>query len=136
MLISCLHRGWPAMVAGVMLFGGSSAVAQPVRVAVTDPRQVMLAALRSADGTASGDIKGDLYQAMAGPLGLSTPLWLDVRTLVRYRQPGCARLLLHFHQEGVPASVGQPAGPRTMDVTMNYCRDGKPPAYAIPAEGP
>ncbi|MQA40587.1 hypothetical protein [Rugamonas aquatica] len=136
MLSSMMQRAWRALAGGVLLLAGSCAAGQSQRVVVADLRPLMLAALDSADGTALGEIRGDLYRAVAGPLGLSTPLLLDIRTLLRYRQPGCARLLLHFHQEGVRASLGQAAGPRAMDATINYCRDGRPPAALTPAEGP
>jgi hypothetical protein len=58
----------------------------------------------------------------------SSPILIDVSTERRYQQPGCSRLKVTFSQEGVhlPGASGTPQR-RTVDVGLNYCRDGKPP---------
>jgi hypothetical protein len=55
------------------------------------------------------------------------PILIDVTTERRYSQPGCSRLKLTFSQDGV--NLPGAAGPerKTVDIGLNYCRDGQPP---------
>ena len=55
------------------------------------------------------------------------PIQIDVSTVKRYAQAGCARLKVSFAQDGVQLP-GQAAPRRnTVDFGINYCRDGQPP---------
>ena len=55
------------------------------------------------------------------------PILIDVTTERRYRQPGCSRLKLTFSQDGVNLPGASGPERKTVDIGLNYCRDGTPP---------
>lgn len=101
--------------------------AEPVRTAVSDPRPVLLAALRAADGMAHGVLTGELAEAITKRFEATSPIYIDVSTEKRYREPGCSRLKVLFWQDGV--RLPDVAAPRrqTIEFGINYCLDGLPP---------
>jgi hypothetical protein len=58
-------------------------------------------ALGSSDGTARGILTGRLAAAISRQFQTSAPIHIDVSTIVRYRQQGCARLRVDVEQDGV-----------------------------------
>lgn len=101
--------------------------AETVRTPVADARPVLLAALQSADGTAHGVLVGEIADAITQRFEATSPLYIDVTTEKRYREPGCSRLKVRFWQEGV--KLPDVAAPRrqTIEFGINYCLDGLPP---------
>ena len=97
------------------------------RLPVEDVRVLMVAAIDSPNGQALGFLTGKQAAAITQQFRASTPILIDVTTERRYQQPGCSRLKVSFSQEGLhlPGSSGPQR--RTVDVGLNYCRDGKPP---------
>ena len=97
------------------------------RVPVTDVRVLMIAALDSPTGTAQGVLTSKDAESITKHFKATEPILIDVSTVKRYAQAGCARLKLSFAQDGVQLP-GQ-ATPRrnTVDFGINYCRDGQPP---------
>ena len=108
----------------------SVATAQPAdggRVPVTDVRVLMIAALDSPTGTAQGVLTSKDAESITRHFKATGPILIDVSTVKRYAQAGCARLKLSFAQDGVQLP-GQTAPRRsTVDFGINYCRDGQPP---------
>lgn len=100
---------------------------QPVRTPVPDARPVLLAALQSAHGKAHGVLTGELADAITQRFEATSPIFIDVDTKKRYRQPGCSRLRVLFWQEGV--RLPQAGAPRTQTIEfgLDYCLDGLPP---------
>jgi hypothetical protein len=97
------------------------------RVAVHDARPLLIAAIESPSGQAHGVLVGDIADAITQRFKGTTPIHIDVSTERRYAQPGCARLRVRFWQDGVQLP-GVPAPRRqTIDIGINYCRDGQPP---------
>jgi hypothetical protein len=97
------------------------------RVAVTDARSLLIAAIDAPDGAAHGVLAGQLADAIAQRFKATTPIYIDVGTERRYAQAGCRRLKVRFWQDGVQLP-GVPAPRRqTVDFGINYCRDGLPP---------
>jgi hypothetical protein len=96
-------------------------------VPVTDVRVLMIAALDSPTGTAQGVLTSKDAESITKHFKATGPILIDVSTVKRYAQAGCARLKLSFAQDGVQLP-GQ-ATPRrnTVDFGINYCRDGQPP---------
>lgn len=112
------------------LVAASMATAQPAdsgRVPVTDVRVLMIAAIDSPTGTAQGVLTSKDAESITRHFKATGPILIDVSTVKRYAQSGCARLKLSFTQDGVQLP-GQ-ATPRrnTVDFGINYCRDGQPP---------
>ncbi len=108
----------------------SVATAQPAgggRVPVTDVRVLLIAALDSPTGTAHGVLTSKDAENITKHFKATGPILIDVSTVKRYAQAGCARLNLSLAQDGVQLP-GQ-ATPRrnTVDFGINYCRDGQPP---------
>ncbi len=104
--------------------------AEPVRTPVSDARPVLLAALKSADGTAHGVLTGEVADAITRHFQATSPIYIDVSTAKRYREAGCSRLKVLFWQEGV--KLPNMAAPRkqTIEFGINYCLDGLPPRSA------
>jgi hypothetical protein len=97
------------------------------RVAVTDARSLLIAAIDAPDGEAHGVLTGQLADAITERFKATTPIYIDVGTERRYAQAGCRRLKVRFWQDGVQLP-GVPAPRRqTVDFGINYCRDGLPP---------
>ncbi|MDZ7855946.1 hypothetical protein [Sphaerotilus sp.] len=104
-----------------------AASAAQQRVAVTDARPLLIAAIDAADGQARGVLTGQLADAITQRFKATTPIYIDVDTERRYVQAGCRRLKVRFWQDGVQLP-GVPVPRRqTVDFGINYCRDGLPP---------
>jgi hypothetical protein len=121
-----------AALVGVACAVITSAVAAQERQPVRDARQLMLAALDAPDGKAHGVLVGEVADAISQRFKATTPIYIDVSTEKHYAQPGCSRLNLRFWQDGVQLpnyGAGGMQAPRrqTIDLGINYCRDGQPP---------
>lgn len=112
-----------------MLCAATSAAPEATpRVAVNDPKVLMLAAIDAPDGRAAGMLTGDLADAISQRFSATSALFMEVTTLARYAQDGCRRLNVRFWQEGVRLAAGQAPQSQTIDIGINYCRNGQPPA--------
>jgi hypothetical protein len=107
------------------------ALAQPAvaedRLEVRDARPLLIAAIDAPDGQAQGMLIGPLAQAISARFSASSPIHVDVSTERRYAQEGCRRLKVTFWQDGVLLSGAAAPRRQTLDVSLNYCRDGRPP---------
>ncbi|PND33876.1 hypothetical protein C1I89_06355 [Achromobacter pulmonis] len=101
--------------------------AETVRTRVTDARPVLLAALQSSDGTAHGVLTGEIADAITKHFEATSPIYIDVSTEKRYREPGCSRLKVLFWQEGVKLPGVAAPRKQTIEFGINYCLDGLPP---------
>ncbi|MFH1658316.1 MAG: hypothetical protein ABIG35_03295 [Pseudomonadota bacterium] len=97
------------------------------RAPVSDPRPVMLAALRSVDGEAHAILSGEIAEALTQRFAATSPIYIDVTTEKRYAQAGCARLKVSFWQDGVLLPGAPSPHRQTIDFGINYCLDGQPP---------
>lgn len=97
------------------------------RAPVSDPRPVMLAALRSVDGEAHGILSGEIADALTQRFAATSPIYIDVTTEKRYAQAGCARLKVRFWQDGVLLPGASTPRRQTIDFGINYCLGGQPP---------
>jgi hypothetical protein len=117
-----------ALCAATLCAGSSVASEATPRVAVNDPKVLMLAAIDAPDGRAAGMLTGELADAITQRFSATSALFMDVTTLARYAQDGCRRLNVRFWQEGVRLAAGQAPNKQTIDIGINYCRNGQPPA--------
>lgn len=104
----------------------SGAVAQ-VRVEVPEVRSLLVAAIDATDGRAQGILIGPAADAITQRFKGTTPIHLEVSTLRRYVQAGCSRLNVRAWQDGVLLPGAPTPRRQTIDVGINYCRDGQPP---------
>jgi hypothetical protein len=93
----------------------------------SDIRGLMIEALDSADGEAHAIYDGPIAQAMARRFQSAQPIYVDVTTLKRYSQPGCARLNVRVTQVGVVQPEAKEPKDQRVDFGINYCRDGTAP---------
>ena len=117
-----------ALYAAMLCAATSAASETTPRVAVNDPNVLMLAAIDSPDGRAAGMLTGSLADAITQRFSATSALLMEVTTLARYAQDGCRRLNVRFWQEGVKLAAGQAPHKQTIDIGINYCRNGQPPA--------
>jgi len=92
---------------------------------VDDMKPLVLMALRA--GEAHGILAGDAALFIKNKMGATTPLRVNVTTIKRYNQPGCARLNAQFLQDAVTLPGEQKAKNQEVDFQFNYCMDGSPP---------
>ena len=97
------------------------------RVPVEDIRVLLISAIDSPTGQAQGVLIGQTANLITGRFRATGPILIDVTTERRYRQPGCSRLKLTFAQDGVNLPGAPGPERRTVDIGLNYCRDGMPP---------
>jgi hypothetical protein len=97
------------------------------RVQVENARALLVAAIDAPNGQAHGVLTGDLADAITQRFKATTPIYIDVSTERRYAQAGCSRLNVRFWQEGVQVPGSAAARRQTVDIGINYCRDGQPP---------
>jgi hypothetical protein len=88
---------------------------------------LLRAALDAPDGMARGILTGRLAAATSIQYRTSAPINIDVSTVVRYRQEGCARLRVDVSQQDVKLNPTAAPGPQHLRFELNYCRDGLPP---------
>lgn len=119
----------PRHVAALLLMACSAtARTSPVpRTPVSDPRPLLIAALRSPEGEAHGVLTGDTADAITQKFNAKTPLYIDVTTVKRYAQAGCSRLQVMFWQDGVRLPGTTAPRKQTIEFRINYCRDGLAP---------
>mgnify|MGYP000259328374 CR=1 FL=1 len=114
----------------VFLFTAGSAITQAQaaeRTPVADARPLMIAAIDSPAGVAHGVLAGDLADAITRRFQATSPIYIDVSTQRRYAQPGCSRLKVVFWQAGVLLPGAPAPRKQTIEMGINYCRDGLPP---------
>lgn len=97
------------------------------RVPVDDVRVLLVSAIDSPTGQAQGVLTGRTAGLITDRFRASGPILIDVTTERRYRQPGCSRLKLTFAQDGVNLPGASGPERKTVDIGLNYCRDGRPP---------
>lgn len=114
-------------IALVMLPTIPVAVADAPRLRVEDVRALLISAIDSPTGQAQGLLIGPVAQRITEHFKATSPILIDVTTERRYRQPGCSRLKLTFSQDGVNLPGAPAPERRTVDIGLNYCRDGTPP---------
>jgi hypothetical protein len=117
-----------ALCSAMLCAAANAAPEATPRVAVNDPKVLMLAAIDAPDGRAAGMLTGELADAITQRFSATSALFMDVTTLARYAQDGCRRLNVRFWQEGIRLTPGQAPKQQTIDIGINYCRNGQPPA--------
>lgn len=89
-------------------------------------KALMLHALNSPDGNASGIVEGKVADKIHETTGSYDPVRCEVSTVRRYKEEGCSRLSIKLIQPNTPTKEG----PKT-DFALNYeldlCKSGMPP---------
>lgn len=90
-------------------------------------RPLVLEAIESPSGTAWGILGGDAAKFIYNQTAATTPLRVTVTRLIKYNQPGCARLNAQFQQDDVRIPMEKTAKNREVNFQFNYCLDGRAP---------
>lgn len=98
------------------------------RTQVEEIKPLLLQAIDAPDGRARGRLVGRLADAITAKFKGTSPILIDVDTEKRYAQAGCRRLKVTVWQEGVLLPGAAAPRRQTIEVGLNYCRDGRPPA--------
>ncbi len=93
-------------------------------------KQYLIAAIDSSDGRSDGELSGSMAEFFKLQTHSSAPVKVQVRTLSKFSEPGCARLEANLIQENVPTKEGKQI-PVVIRYELNLCRDGQPPTEAI-----
>lgn len=109
------------------LLGLASAAGERERSPVEDATPLLMAALRAPGGQAHGILEGHLARAITRQFEATGPIYIDVTTLHRYAQAGCARLNVTVWQEGVRLPGAAAPQTQRIEFGINYCLDGLPP---------
>ncbi len=92
-----------------------------------DLKQYLIAAIDSPDGRSDGELSGTMAEFFMGQTHSSAPVKVQVRTLSKFSEDGCARLEANLIQENVPTRDGKQI-PVVIRYELNLCRDGHPPS--------
>lgn len=111
---------------------GAAQPATPTNITPQNLRSLLIQALQHPQGEAHGVLSGPEAQAIQRQFAATGPLRIDVKTLKRFTQPGCARLEVSFAQDQV--KLPDAPTPRNLGVSfsLNYCLDGRPPGVTAP----
>jgi hypothetical protein len=125
---------YPFLLAAVL---HPAAAAEAIaRSPVESPRPLMMAALASADGEAHGVMVGEMADVISRYFQTTSPINIDITTVKRYAEPGCARLAVLFSQEGVLLPGATAPQKKIVKIGINLCRDGNPPRSLAEREAP
>ncbi len=113
------------LLPALALWATAAQAQQPVTVA--ELRTLLLAAIDAPDGKAQGLLVGDEAEAIARRFHGTSALHIEVTTLRRYAQAGCSRLNVRVRQYGVQLPGRQAPRTQTIDIGIDYCRDGQAP---------
>ncbi len=88
-----------------------------------NPHDLMVEAIRNE--RASGVMGGDIAAKFKTQFKSRAPLLVQVWTLKKYKQPGCARLEMDYEKRDVPTPKGDTSV--FLKTQINYCLDGTAP---------
>ncbi len=111
----------------ILAFIADAGAQTPERKPVRDARLLLVAAIDSPSGTAHGILVGDLAEAITKRFEATSPIYIDVAIERHYAQAGCSRLRVTFWQDGVLLPGARAPRKQTIEMGINYCRDGMPP---------
>ncbi|WP_299162137.1 hypothetical protein, partial [Accumulibacter sp.] len=76
-------------------------------VVAADLKQHLIAAIDAPDGRSDGELSGRMAEFFKGQTRSSAPVRLQVRTLRKFAEAGCARLEATLIQDEVPTKDGK-----------------------------
>jgi len=102
-------------------------------VLAADLKHHLITAIDAPDGRSDGELSGRMAEFFKGQTRSSAPVRLQVRTLRKFAEAGCARLEAMLIQNEVPTGDGKRV-PFAVRYELNLCRDGQPPSEGIDLE--
>ena len=99
-------------------------------ILATDLKQHLIAAIDAPNGQSDGELNGPTAEFFKAQTRSSAPVMVQVRTMKRFAEAGCARLQATLMQDAVPTQDGKQI-PFAVRYELNLCRDGHPPTEGI-----
>ena len=99
-------------------------------ILATDLKQHLIAAIDAPNGQADGELNGPTAEFFKAQTRSSVPVMVQVRTVKKFAEAGCARLQATLAQDAVPTQDGKQI-PFAIRYELNLCRDGQPPTEGI-----
>lgn len=76
-------------------------------------------------GQASGVMGGEIAKRFTEQFKSNGALLVEAKTIISYKQAGCARLAVNYTKKDVPTPQGMTAV--HLNTKINYCLDGRAP---------
>ena len=99
-------------------------------ILATDLKQHLIAAIDAPNGQSDGELNGPTAEFFKAQTRSSAPVMVQVRTVKKFAETGCARLQATLMQDAVPTQDGKQI-PFAVRYELNLCRDGHPPTEGI-----
>ncbi len=99
-------------------------------ILAADLKQHLIAAIDAPNGQSDGELSGSMAEFFKAQTHSSAPVMVQVRTVKKFAEAGCARLQATLMQDAVPTRDGKLI-PFAVRYELNLCRDGQPPTEAI-----
>lgn len=80
-----------------------------------------------SEGSAKGEMDIQMQSVVSAQTKSSEPVYVEVSTIKRFAQQGCARLQYVISQDKVLHKTGE-LGPFQTSWQLNICQDGSPPS--------
>jgi hypothetical protein len=116
---------------GAFAVEGWCAEAEAAVNKVTDVRQLLVAAIDSSTGTSRGEFVGPFAGGIKKKFRSDAPILVVVSTEKRFSQEGCSRLKMVWSQDNVVLPHSKEPQRKSIEVGLNYCRDGMPPRKEV-----
>lgn len=99
-------------------------------ILAADLKQHLIAAIDAPNGQSDGELSGSMAEFFKAQTHSSAPVMVQVRTVKKFAEVGCARLQATLMQDAVPTQDGKLI-PFAVRYELNLCRNGQPPTEGI-----
>lgn len=99
-------------------------------ILAADLKQHLIAAIDAPNGQSDGELSGPTAEFFKAQTHSSAPVMVQVRTVKKFAEAGCARLQATLMQDAVPTQDGKLI-PFAVRYELNLCRNGQPPTEGI-----
>lgn len=93
-------------------------------------KQHLLSAIEAPTGKSEGELSGSMAEFFKAQTRSGSPVRVQVRTIQRFTEAGCARLEATLLQDSVPTTNGRQI-PFAVRYELNLCRNGQPPTEGM-----
>jgi len=99
-------------------------------ILAADLKHYLIMAIDAHNGQSDGELTGPMAEYFKAQTRSSAPLKVQVRTVSKFAEAGCARLQATLMQDEVPTQDGMKI-PFAVRYELNLCRNGQPPTEGI-----
>ena len=99
-------------------------------ILAADLKQYLIMAIDAPNGQSEGELTGPMAEYFKAQTRSSASLKVQIRTVSKFAEAGCARLQATLMQDEVPTQDGKKI-PFAVRYELNLCRNGQPPTEGI-----